>query len=512
MNPQMLDMLDAIHAWFHRKRWWIRLALTAVLVPWFGRFAYLRMTTPPADPKGLSSPFTLGPPPQGMTKTLLDAIPDPLTVSWTAPATAPAGKQWVATNGMDTTSGATHGLDPIVACSGPWNPQGRYHLQQIIAWLETPSVEASLSQLTAAVSQPFHLDIDPLGSLIAFRSACKTLCAHARYSMAQKHDFKTAVRDVRAILDICCKLEDDGTLIRHLVSIACRDLIYGEITCWSRDFDLTRAQSGALISVLDDHRVDLQRQWSVVLHAENRLFESTLDGCYTRGADGNGWFVPRFNPQTADDTVLQVLNLLSPLVADRRTLLHARHLGLNRAIEAASLPYQQAVRQMSGRNGVWISPRPEWPENPLYGPIQAANSNNITASAYGLLTQKEARHAAAIASLALSVYRTEHGRFPDHLSELAPDYIQSLPLDPITGKPLCYRLDKQDGYSLYSVGENGMDDGGQIWKEQNGKRELMAGTNTLDWIFPGIRHEADQEWFLVPTTQPAGGGANVSGE
>src|SRR5262249_28006200 len=54
----------------------------------------------------------------------------------------------------------------------------------------------------------------------------------------------------------------------------------------------------------------------------------------------------------------------------------------------------------------------------------------------------------------------EHGAYPKELAELAPKYLTQVPEDLFSGKPLIYRpADK--GYLLYSVGTNGVDDGGQ---------------------------------------------------
>jgi len=65
---------------------------------------------------------------------------------------------------------------------------------------------------------------------------------------------------------------------------------------------------------------------------------------------------------------------------------------------------------------------------------------------------------------ALGSYRAIHGRYPETLDQLQPDFVKpdlfkTLSLDRFSGLPLKYRrLDK--GYYLYSVGVNGRDDEG----------------------------------------------------
>ena len=48
---------------------------------------------------------------------------------------------------------------------------------------------------------------------------------------------------------------------------------------------------------------------------------------------------------------------------------------------------------------------------------------------------------AARLSLALHIYKNNHGAFPDKLDPLAPEIIKTIPVDPISGKPFEYRKD-----------------------------------------------------------------------
>jgi tetratricopeptide (TPR) repeat protein len=68
------------------------------------------------------------------------------------------------------------------------------------------------------------------------------------------------------------------------------------------------------------------------------------------------------------------------------------------------------------------------------------------------------RHTARSA-VALKRYRLKHGSYPDKLAELVPEFIDEVPLDPMSGGELLYRKDG-DGFVVYSVGVNGLDDGG----------------------------------------------------
>jgi len=64
-----------------------------------------------------------------------------------------------------------------------------------------------------------------------------------------------------------------------------------------------------------------------------------------------------------------------------------------------------------------------------------------------------------IGALAIRSYQLERGELPDTLADLMPEYLPAVREDPFSGKALIYRRN-EDGYVLYSVGKDGVDDGG----------------------------------------------------
>lgn len=64
------------------------------------------------------------------------------------------------------------------------------------------------------------------------------------------------------------------------------------------------------------------------------------------------------------------------------------------------------------------------------------------------------------AELALRAYQARAGRAPARLDQLLPQCLQGVPIDPFTGKPLVYHP-QSTNWLLYSVGEDGADDGGK---------------------------------------------------
>ncbi|HOJ53374.1 MAG TPA: hypothetical protein PLI64_02380 [Phycisphaerae bacterium] len=103
----------------------------------------------------------------------------------------------------------------------------------------------------------------------------------------------------------------------------------------------------------------------------------------------------------------------------------------------------------------------------------------------------EAQIRAAVAGLAAERYRLDHGRFPDRLEDLVPQYLPQVLLDPFNDEPL--RLRHCDGaLMIYSVGADLIDDGG-------GLRGWMQKGPYPDWGFILLPPERRG----LPATQPA---------
>lgn len=66
----------------------------------------------------------------------------------------------------------------------------------------------------------------------------------------------------------------------------------------------------------------------------------------------------------------------------------------------------------------------------------------------------------AVTALAAERHRLGRGRLPDAVDQLVPGYLAAVPEDPFDGAPLRYRRTER-GFVVYSVGEDGRDDGGQ---------------------------------------------------
>jgi hypothetical protein len=92
---------------------------------------------------------------------------------------------------------------------------------------------------------------------------------------------------------------------------------------------------------------------------------------------------------------------------------------------------------------------------------------------------------------ALELYRRERGAYPDALASLTPAYLPEVPLDPYTGRDFVYKV-TPEGYTLYALGPDEVDDGGLC---------LKRGADTPDLPIVGGRYQLPHR-DLVSFLQP----------
>jgi hypothetical protein len=90
----------------------------------------------------------------------------------------------------------------------------------------------------------------------------------------------------------------------------------------------------------------------------------------------------------------------------------------------------------------------------------------------GILVQVQATRTL----MALRAYQLTHGKLPQDLSALVPEFLDQIPFDDFNGQPLHYSAEKK---IVYSVGNNLKDDGG----DDRGEEEWNTAQRHLDIVF-----------------------------
>ena len=116
---------------------------------------------------------------------------------------------------------------------------------------------------------------------------------------------------------------------------------------------------------------------------------------------------------------------------------------------------------------------------------------------FGFLEKVQSRIVAAecgrsllLAAVALERYHLLSHRYPDSLDALVPDILAEVPVDWFDGKPLRYRLEADGSYWLWSIGGDGVDDGG---KPADAGEDWLKGA---DLVWPQAANELEVEVYL----------------
>jgi hypothetical protein len=219
------------------------------------------------------------------------------------------------------------------------------------------------------------------------------------------------------------------------------------------------------------------------LYAELRLqrtfdfdpLPSSLPGFTIAGlADSVGLIVNRANPDAAaladltaplrdldrDDRLKMHLIRTRAAIFDQRlgswslarpwvmTLLNERIETLGALIEGANRPWP---RRLDPAAGAYLS---STVSEERFRPIDAVQRDRIAG--------ETALIRCARLVIAVERYRLEHGHaLPARIDEMVPAFVDTVPVDPFSGKPLRLVADGA-GYVVYSVGWNRGDDGGRL--------------------------------------------------
>ncbi len=115
-----------------------------------------------------------------------------------------------------------------------------------------------------------------------------------------------------------------------------------------------------------------------------------------------------------------------------------------------------------------------------YNPYNTLTRSLAPAVTKAVAKSVRAEQRARLTATACAVERfhRQHGSYPAMLSDLVPAFLSEVPLDIMDRKPLRYRKNPDDTFILWSVGDNGIDDGG-MYKNPKSKSDEI-----LDWVWP----------------------------
>jgi hypothetical protein len=106
-------------------------------------------------------------------------------------------------------------------------------------------------------------------------------------------------------------------------------------------------------------------------------------------------------------------------------------------------------------------------------------------------------------AIALERYRLARHVYPKALRDLVPDLLHKVPIDCMDGHDLRYRLNPDGTYLLYSVGEDGVDNGGDPRPKEDYR--LPTFFNGRDWVWPRPATDEEVQAYEAEQNRPKAG-------
>ncbi len=110
----------------------------------------------------------------------------------------------------------------------------------------------------------------------------------------------------------------------------------------------------------------------------------------------------------------------------------------------------------------------------------------------------EACRRIVITAIALKRYQLKYGAYPTHLDSLVPEFVLSVPMDPVDGKELRYHRNGDNAYLLYSIGMDSKDDGGNpSMKRTHADYFDWLEFDDPDWVWPQPATDAEIQYYYA---------------
>jgi hypothetical protein len=376
------------------------------------------------------------------------------------------------------------------------------------------------------------LEGDAFPNFVGVRIAAQSLHAAAINDL-HNNDLSAATQDLRALLSFAKLYEHDPGLVNYMVRMAIVGLSVD--VCWDalQAEGWTEPQLAALQQAcVDDERLLSQMPRTLEAERVSRLYYLK----WFRTHSYEAWIARH-------EGVFESFGC-KPLASDvatsvrlwRQCLFHPiwsfawanrEELDFLRNQQADVMALRDAVRQksllklneqMSANRLAYRAPAAAWR---FYGKLPLVDNFSDSVSgrkgldsgypypdffsrAWSTAMRNLTLHEMVKTALALKRYELRHGKVPSELATLVPDFLPALPCDFMDGQPLRYRSNSDGSFTLYSVGDNLRDDGGNSSLEPGERNPAQPASawSGKDWVWPGVPAGAKPPHVTTSTHLP----------
>jgi hypothetical protein len=359
--------------------------------------------------------------------------------------------------------------------------------------------EAVLADLRSCLKHPAaqmgpktNLLSGPIPNFFALRTAAQWFMG-ASIDQLHQGNAQMALENLEALIALARCFEQEPSIVAQMIRVAIAGL--GTAVTWEAlqapdwsEPQLERLQiawsrvdlfEGLETAFLAERAIG-EEVWTVVRRNNNAKIRQTLHLSTSKTALGDAvddyLLIPAYKLSSIDEDELLRLRSM------QTTLTAIRGLRKDQPWKEANQGLQKNVARINSIAATW--------ERFRYPFTLISIPNMQRAMERGVCVESERRM--TVVALALKRFQLKTGMLPGSLAELAPDYLHAVPLDPMSGKAFAYRL-KQDGtFVLYSVGKDGIDDGGDGTPVKGSGLDFWSGRDAV-WPSPAsIANRATQ--------------------
>jgi len=334
---------------------------------------------------------------------------------------------------------------------------------------DNESAQAALEEIRASLQNPArYFLLNPTNfpwpncAFVQQRNAAQWLMGDTIVALHSKQLDRTQA-DLHALTQLTQLLKEDPTLVNQMIRVAVAGL--GLAATW----EALQAEGWD-----DESLATLQKDWEGVelFEALNRalLGERALGASYIEWLRSQGMQVPggagnptgkaRLNSLGDYFGVFVVTPLWRVNAEDDELFLLQHYQALSESLRelGGTQPWPAIAAELKAQDDMLREITGSYLGQVRY----QVSSWIIPNSSRAALTtvRSETLRRLTVTAIALERYRLRHGRPPNDLDALVPELLHAVPIDPMSGKPLAYRLTAGGTFTLYSAGEDGRDDGG----------------------------------------------------
>jgi hypothetical protein len=304
-----------------------------------------------------------------------------------------------------------------------------------------------------------------ISMIIALRKLGKTLCVHAMYSIGQAQT-EAACSDAIA----CHRLATWGCAISadyYQMGIAIGTYERRIALALAESSETTQAQLAKLRRDLAAEPLPTSAAEAYDLFVRFTLLDwaRQVETAAQAVEYGEGWEMPqaqfwsRFGEMGLDiGVVLRTIN--SQCSAMVEALGQPNYLGRKAAYDRIVQEFQAFREKSLDANEVAnVVPERRPAQEVVSTQFAYEFWSFLGGLSYATETKSHMRRQVTLLGLALAEYHRDFGNYPERLDALVPKYLDEVPQDAFTLKPLIYRP-REDGYLVYSLGPDGQDDNG----------------------------------------------------